>query len=477
MPQRIIGTFVHTPNLGTLEILHHYSLLIDDEGVIADIQALDTDRTLSGESSDVPSLILPHGTFICPAFVDGHLHAPQFMFLGNGLDLPLMQWLYEYAYKAEVQIDEDQALARLVYSRLAQRLIENGTSTALLFGTIKTQSNLILAEEFQKAGLRGLVGKLSMNESLLPTYVEATTTESLAAAREFIDSCHALTADLPQHRRLCEPVITPRFVPTCTDDLLDGLGKLAQETGVRIQSHMAEAHDQIAWVRATRKREDIDIFDQYNLLTSRTIQAHCTFLTSADLRRMVERGSALTHCPLSNAYFSAEQLPLREALAAGVQVALGSDCAGGYDLDIMRQMRHAVATSRIREGQRVVNQERKKVQPEPNADAAAQPASIDWKEALYLATRGGALALGLGQCGSFKVGHAFDAQQIKVFDEATLLGEGALDFFLPPPAKLDEASVEKWWCLGDHRNREAMWVQGQRLGKQVPDDSVPAAAP
>lgn len=144
---------------------------------------------------------------------------------------------------------------------------------------------------------------------------------------------------------------------------------------------------------------------QSGLLTSRTIQAHCTFLDSGSLNHVASRGTAIAHCPLSNAYFSAEPFRLREALDAGVKVGLGTDIAGGYDIDIMSCMRQAVAVSRMREGARVARQA-----PEaPQSEAAVL--SIDWKEALYLATTGGAQALGLdSKTGTFAVGAPFDAQ-------------------------------------------------------------------
>lgn len=86
---------------------------------------------------------IPQGTFILPTFCDLHLHAPQFLYQGTGLDLPLMQWLDRYALKAEARVDADPALARRVYSRLATRLKENGTGTVLLFGTIKEETKYV----------------------------------------------------------------------------------------------------------------------------------------------------------------------------------------------------------------------------------------------------------------------------------------------------------------------------------------------
>lgn len=147
-------------------------------------------------------------------------------------------------------------------------------------------------------------------------------------------------------------------------------------------------------------------------MTSRTIQAHCTFLSPLDLSRIHKYDTAIAHCPLSmsNVYFSAEPFRLREALDQGVKVGLGTDVAGGYSADIMNTRRQAVAVSRIRQGRETT---RKIDQDQPLKNLA-----IDWKESLYLATKGGAIALGLNS-GSFKVGAPFDAQM----SESPLFGE------------------------------------------------------
>lgn len=146
---------------------------------------------------------------------------------------------------------------------------------------------------------------------------------------------------------------------------------------------------------------------QHKLLTSRTVQAHCTFLDPPSLSHLCECGTAVAHCPLSNAYFSAKPFPLREALQRSVKVGLGTDVAGGYSLDIMENMRHAVTVSRMREGVRIMAQAEAK-----STEAKSQESlAVSWKETLFLATRGGALALGLHpESGLFKVGAPFDVQ-------------------------------------------------------------------
>lgn len=128
----------------------------------------------------------------------------------------------------------------------------------------------------QAAGIRAFVGKLSMDISSRPSYVEPSAEIALSSAASFVDSCQRLVSHLPMHRRLIEPVLTPRFVPTCSDDLLQGLGQLSDSQSLRVQSHMAEARDQVEWVRRERGSEDIDISDRVCFSQIRT---HRRFLT------------------------------------------------------------------------------------------------------------------------------------------------------------------------------------------------------
>ena len=127
--------------------------------------------------------------------------------------------------------------------------------------------SIILAQAMRDAGLRAFVGKLSMDISSRKTYVEASSDEALGAARGFIDQCNDINAKGTGPP--VAPVITPRFVPTCSPALLDGLGALAEERDVRVQSHLAEAHDQVEWVRAERGMEDIEVFDKVTCTSTR----------------------------------------------------------------------------------------------------------------------------------------------------------------------------------------------------------------
>ncbi|KLO20356.1 Metallo-dependent hydrolase [Schizopora paradoxa] len=453
------GTLIDCPRIGQVRIRENQTVVVNQFGFIESVEGgPQTEEVLRARYPNSNIQILSPGCFLFPAFCDLHLHAPQFLYQGTGLHLPLMQWLEKYAFKAEERIDADPELARRTYTCLAKRLKEHGTGTVLLFGTIKERSNLILAEVMQSEGIRAFVGKLSMDKSSSKTYVEPSPTASLEAAKNFVETVRSLNTEGP---KLVEPVITPRFVPTCSDELLDGLGKLAKDENVRIQSHLAEARDQVNWVERERGKPDIDVFDAHGLLTPRTIQAHCTFLGPACFDRLHDRGTAIAHCPLSNAYFSSQPFKLREALDFGVKVGLGTDIAGGYSIDIMNSMRTSVLVSRMREGQRTESL----LVPSGPPVEEGESVSIDWKDSLYLATRGGAVSLGLPEnAGRFEVGSPFDAQLIQLFDGSTQEGVGPLDFIdgVPNESAISEEMLEKWWCIGDMRNRIELWVQGRK---------------
>lgn len=190
--------------------------------------------------------------------------------------------------------------------------------------------------------------------------------------------------------------------------------------------------------------------------------AHCTHSSESDLELLAsatQSGASISHCPLSNVYFSAErQLPLREALEMDIAVGLGSDISGGYALGIDNSMRWAVGVSRLRQGQRV---------SESDVGGASRSKAITWKESLYLATLGGARAMGMdGLTGSLEVGKAFDAQLIELGRPGSRVDWFDLDEWVASPKTPDdklEELIEKWWCNGREEDRKGVWVQGRRL--------------
>jgi guanine deaminase len=196
------------------------------------------------------------------------------------------------------------------------------------------------------------------------------------------------------------PVITPRFIPSCTDDLLSRLGALVRDTGCHVQTHCSESDWAHAFVLARYGITDTQALERFGLLSRRTILAHGNFIGDADVATILEHGSGIAHCPLSNVYFSDAVFPLRRMLERGVHVGLGTDIAGGASPSILENARHAVIASRSLESG---------VDPTVSRAQRRSPDSrIDAPTAFWLATAGGGIALDL-RVGLFRAGYQFDA--------------------------------------------------------------------
>ena len=183
------------------------------------------------------------------------------------------------------------------------------------------------------------------------------------------------------------PVITPRFIPSCTDELLTGLGQLARETGCHVQTHCSESDWAHEFVLARCGVTDTTALRGFGLLSRHTILAHGNFIDDPDLTTIVEVGAGIAHCPLSNVYFSDAVFPLHRMLTRGVHVGLGSDIAGGASPSILDNARHAVIASRSLESG---------VNPRLSRALRRTPDSrIDAATAFWLATAGGGIVLDL----------------------------------------------------------------------------------
>ncbi|GAA6017449.1 hypothetical protein JCM10207_008228 [Rhodosporidiobolus poonsookiae] len=460
---------VLTPEVSrALSVFEDQLIVVDQQGFITHLEPATSAAShqylqlvAQGDVSQDKFVELGENGWLLPGFVDTHIHAPQYVNQGMALDKPLMEWLNAYTFKAESRIDRDpEGLGKRVYERLVQRMLENGTTAASVFGTISVEANLVLARAFLNAGIRGQIGKVAMDQNSIPAYIE-TTASSLSSTRSFISDMRSLVSDLPTHQQIIEPVVTPRFVPTCSLELLKGLADLAKEEDVRLQSHMCESQGMVDVCKEMLGgKTDVEALNELGLLHDKSLMAHCTHSFQADLELLAKTGTGLAHCPLSNVYFSAEQqLPLREAWQCGVKVGLGCDISGGYRTGLDENMRWAVGISRLREGQRSGGR----------ADGQRSLA-ITWQESLYLATLGGAQALGLDKerkVGRIAVGQAFDAQWIQVSGPRSRVDWYDLEAEDGTLQKVTlEEKVEKWWSNGSEVDRQGVWVQGRQVYRQ-----------
>ncbi len=394
------GRFLHAPERGRLECLQDALMVVAADGAItavypgASAQAgAEAARLAAG--GNLVTLGPEH--YVLPGMVDLHVHAPQWPQLGQALDLPLEEWLQKFTFPLESRY-ADRAFAHQVYESLVLNLLANGTTTAMYFATLHLEATKVLADICLRHPQRALIGRVAMDnpEQCPDFYRDASARLAEQETREFIRYVQAL----PGGRGLIYPVITPRFIPSCTDELLGRLGKLARETGCHVQTHCSESDWQHDYVLERCGRTDTSALDSFGLLSRRTVLAHGNFVNDADAGIIRERGAGIAHCPLSNVYFSDAVFPLRRMLEAGVHVGLGTDIAGGASPSVLENARHAIINSRLLEAG---------VDPALPRAARRRPDSrIDAVTAFWLATAGGGIALDL-PVGVFAPGYQFDA--------------------------------------------------------------------
>jgi guanine deaminase len=315
--------------------------------------------------------------------------------------------------------------------------LKKGPNTRFcFFATIHGPATLLQMDLLEESGLAGFAGKVNMDRNCPGDLREKDAEASLAATREWLGLC--------EKYRNVRPILTPRFIPACSDELFRGLAALQKETALPLQSHLSENKKEIAWVRELCPESENygEAYARRGLFGGEvpTIMAHCVWSGDDEIRLLAERQVFAAHCPQSNMNLSSGIAPVRRLLDAGVPLGLGSDVAGGVHPSIFRAMTDAIQVSKLR---RVLL----------NNDETA----LTLEEAFYLGTAGGGAFFGkagqgfFGPSGSFAPGFDFDAL---VIDDAGLTPPGEL----PLRDRLERAVY-----LSEDRHIRAKYVRGRRI--------------
>ncbi|KAF2068779.1 hypothetical protein CYY_009895 [Polysphondylium violaceum] len=382
---------------------------------------------------------------ILPGFIDLHIHAPQFAQLGTALDIPLYDWLNKYTFPLESKFS-DENFARQVYQDLVSQLISNGTTTALYFATIHKSTSCLLAEICEKKGQRALVGKVVMDDvNQNPEYYrDSSTDQAINDTEEFIQKLLAIGSK--SHQGIY-PVITPRFIPSCTDEALSRLGQLAKKYNLYIQSHCSESDWEHQFVLDRFKISDTQALDSFGLLSNKSIMAHCGHLSDGDMDLFHKRGAAVSHCPLSNSFFGNAVTPIRKLIEKQVNIGLGTDISGGYSSSIYDNIKQSVISSRMLEDG--TNKDLlPNVRGVPNS-------RITLSQAFYLATAGGGESLSL-PIGRLEINYAFDCQII----DTTLNYLSQSSYFGKEESNYENL-FQRIMYLSKPNNISEVWIQGK----------------
>lgn len=365
---------------------------------------------------------------IIPGMTDLHIHAPQFAFRGLGMDMELLDWLNTHTFPEEAKY-RDLDYARRAYGQFTAHLRRSETTRACIFATVHVPATELLMEQLEASGLVTYVGKVNMNRNGPLYLIEPSTFQAVRETRQWLEETAA-------RFDRTKPILTPRFIPSCTDDLLYRLADLRAEFGVPVQSHLSENLGEIAWVRElvpTAKHYG-DAYRKFGLLGGDypCIMAHCVHSDEAELELLRENGVFIAHSPESNMNIASGVAPVNRFLDLEIPTGLATDVAGGSHESMFRAMTHAIQASKLR--WRLLDQ-------------SVAPLTFD--TAFYLATRGGGAFF--GQVGAFDPGYELDA---------LVLDDGNLDH--PQPLTARER-LERLAYLGDERNIHGKAVAGTRL--------------
>ncbi len=332
--------------------------------------------------------------FIIPGLMDLHIHAPQYTYRGTGMDLELLDWLERYAFPEEASYS-DIEYAKKAYSVFVRDLKKSATTRASIFASIHVPATELLMDMLEESGLKTYVGKVNMDRNSPDIYREETAVSSADTERWI--------SETENKYKNTKPVITPRFIPSCTDELMTELGNIQKRHGTAVQSHVSENPSEIKWVSELCTFSEFygDAYDKFGLFGGKncpTVMAHCVYSDEREQKLIKERGVWIAHCPQSNMNVASGIAPVREFLNNGLKVGLGSDVAGGSTPSLFRAMTDAIMCSKLR--WRLV-------------DDSLHQLSID--EAFHMATRGGGSFF--GKTGAFDMDYEMDAV---VLDDSAL---------------------------------------------------------
>lgn len=375
----IKGDFIWTEEPSRFRTMRNGYLVVDN-GVI---------ESLTEECPENYDIIDYSGHLIIPGLSDLHLHAPQYAYMGLYMDEELLTWLEKHTFPEEAKYG-NIGYAEKAYTAFVKDLLSGPTTRLSAFGTIHADSTLLLMRLLDEAGFYGFAGKVNMDRNS-PDYLSEDTDVSISETIRFLDSAEGNI----------KPIITPRFIPSCSDKLLRKLGMIAKERNLPVQSHLDENLSEVEWVKelCPWSTSYSDAYDHFGLLgNTPTIMAHVVWPSDDEIALLSERDVFVAHAPSSNTNLSSGIAPVRKFMKNGVKTGLATDVSGGSSLSLFRVIQEAIGVSKLR--WRI-------------KDDSDSP--LTTSEAFFLASKGGGAFF--GKVGSFEAG--FDAD-FSVLDESLI---------------------------------------------------------
>ena len=368
--------FLSDPAKDETNSYQHFAdgVLVVTNGLVEQLgEAQDILPTLA---DDVEVTVHDNG-LLMPGFVDTHIHFPQTEIIGSYGE-QLLEWLDTYTFPTEAQFgDKDFALPRAQF--FLDQLLQNGTTTALVFGTVHPESVDAFFERAEEMNLRMICGKVMMDRNA-PDNLTDTAQSSYDESKALIEKWHG--------KGRLHYAVTPRFAPTSTSEQLHKAGQLLKEyPDVFMHTHLSENENECAWVKDLFPECEnyLDVYDQHGLLSKRSVFAHGIHLCDSEYQRLSDTDSSLSYCPTSNLFLGSGLFNLKKAEAYNVDVGLGTDVGGGTSFSQLQTLNEAYKIQQLR-GEKLTA-----------------------LKSFFLATLGGAQALDLeSKIGNFEQGKEAD---------------------------------------------------------------------
>ena len=382
------GDFIYSKSQTELEMIKDGFLLANEKEIIG----LYTELPKEYKEERIEDYT---GKLIIPGFTDLHVHAPQYTFRGLGMNMELIPWLNTYTFPAEAKY-ADVNYAKKTYPRFVEDLKNSATTRAGIFGTIHVESTKYLMDLIEESGVVAGVGKVNMDRNSPENLCEGTE-ESLENTRRWLSEIEG------RYDRVF-PILTPRFIPSCSDRAMEGLETICRETGLPVQSHLSENISEIDWVQELHPDTSCyaEAYDKYGLCgsMSKTIMAHCVHSdrSEKEMKLLKKNQVWVAHCPESNMNLASGVAPIKKMMKENVRIGIGTDIAAGSKLSMFAAMADAIKASKLRW---------------VYVDKEESPLTVS--EVFYLATVGGGSFF--GKAGSFEKGYEFDAV---VIDDSNL---------------------------------------------------------
>ncbi|MCR4632997.1 MAG: amidohydrolase family protein [Erysipelotrichaceae bacterium] len=416
------GNIITSRSFDELEIIEGGCILVKDgfiEDVVQDYKQEYREFELIDHGKDL----------ILPALSDLHMHAPQYPQRGIGMDRLLFDWLNDYTFPQEANY-KDLSYARSIYARLVRDFLRHGSFHLSLFTTLHYEACDLLFKMLKEAGLYAYTGLVNMDRNSPEYYVDSTE-GSLYKTEKFI------AEHLGDEK--VRPILTPRFAPTCSKTLMEGLGSLAEKYDVGVQTHLVESRAEAAWAKELYPEfsSDGEIYEACGLLKGKgpKIFAHVIFPTEVEERILKEHDGISVHCPDATSNIIAGIMPAARMHEKGLRIALGSDVGGGHFLGIYHQIARAAQISKM-----------KQFYEEGNGQ-------ITLPNAFYMATAAGGSIF--DRVGKLEKGYRFNAIVVEDMLE---------DEYHPSLAD----ALERFCYIGDERNIKERYIDG----KPVDPDEV-----